>query len=96
MEINDKVVCVPVTQKNGVTFYNPDVFEVRGSMPTVGLVYTVRGETPPDANGVIGLLLVGSVCIHKPTGQESGWDSKGFRKLEECREENRQKQHNIN
>ncbi len=83
--ISEKVVCVE----------GPDLtelyrFNVLGFVPKKDMVYVVNSTY--HYKNEVGLNLVGSTVIHKRTGIEVGWDSSGFRKLEEVQAENRLKQ----
>ena len=83
IEIGDKVVCI-VQFENNPDYDNPD------GLPNKDQIYVINGFTV-DEIGNLGLKLIGLKSIHIASNIETGFAAEGFKKLDELKEENRQK-----
>lgn len=91
MNINDKVVHVGMKHIPSSERHPPNFSLITpAGRPIEGTVYVISGyyyaENYPD---LLGLRLVGLPIFHPRTGEELGWDSRGFRLLDMVKLENR-------
>lgn len=84
----DKVVCVGRLD-NGENKAPVDAYIVIGNQIYIGSVYVVERiiAYPWWPSNVMGVALVGSTSKLVANGFEVGWDSRCFRKLEELKQE---------
>lgn len=87
MKIGDKVVFVGLRPGDGVPF-NPLLHEQVGPYLVINQIYVIIGTY--EMAGVLGLSLIGHTVIHRPTRTIVGYQSTGFRLLDELRQQNSQ------
>lgn len=63
-------------------------YKILGTAPIINSVYVIRGFWVSPEGG-LGLILIGSSCIHISTNTEVGWHSGMFRRLEEIQAKNK-------
>lgn len=92
MNVNDKVVCIESVPKNELRKEHY-IYHKGSDTIHVNKVYVINKIISyPHWGNIIGLGLVGHSCRCPQTGCEVGYDSRMFRKLDEVKEQNKNKQ----
>jgi len=96
--ISDKVVCIANTGQNlpNYGYIDTTIFSYPDGFPIENAVYVIKNVVYNTDTGYAGLQLIGCPVIYIPTGTETAFDSRQFRKLEDIKQENLSKIKNEN